>query len=502
MIATDDLAIDDTGTFSDKNAGSGKLVTITDLVLSGADAGNYLLDVVTLTAQAAITSKPVSVSGITAVDKVYDGNSDAALNYENVVYDGMIATDDLAIDGTGTFSDKNAGSGKLVTITDLVLSGADAGNYLLDVVTLTAQAAITSKPVSVSGITAVDKVYDGNSDATLNYENVVYDGMIATDDLDVDGRGSFDDRNAEAGKVVTVELILTGADAGNYVLDAATSTVYADIAPRNIILTAGSAWKYYDGTPLTDDSYTVSGDGFIAGEKLESVVVTGAQTNPGSSANVIKSYTLAAGTGPGNYIIVLQAGTLSVEVSSSAWTGLDPGPSTMNWNETAVVPAMLGGELAAGGVDGTWYTASYSTLVAEWEVKRTFRSVTGGWDLLLRNKTAFTRKAVLSDPLFSLDLPQRDVGSSVIGSRGEVIFKASLGSGYELFPESFSFTLDAERVPPDLQLTPRAVQIPEHFFDETPQDDFVGLGLRLEQITKLPMFKSDLELLLEEMTEA
>ena len=81
-----------------------------------------------LTAQAAITPKPVSVSGITAVDKVYDGNSDAALNYENVVYDGMIATDDLAIDGTGTFSDKNAGSGKLVTITGLVLSGADAGN--------------------------------------------------------------------------------------------------------------------------------------------------------------------------------------------------------------------------------------------------------------------------------------------------------------------------------------------------------------------------------------
>ena len=368
--------------------------------------------------------------------------------------------------------------------------------------TLTAQAAITPKTVSVSGITAADKLYDGTGDAALNFDAAVLDGMIATDDLDVDGRGSFDDRNAEAGKVVTVELILTGADAGNYVLDAATSTVYADIAPRNIILTAGSAWKYYDGTPLTDDSYTVSGDGFIAGEKLESVVVTGAQTNPGSSANVIKSYTLAAGTGPGNYIIVLQAGTLSVEVSSSAWTGLDPGPSTMNWNETAVVPAMLGGELAAGGVDGTWYTASYSTLVAEWEVKRTFRSVTGGWDLLLRNKTAFTRKAVLSDPLFSLDLPQRDVGSSVIGSRGEVIFKASLGSGYELFPESFSFTLDAERVPPDLQLTPRAVQIPEHFFDETPQDDFVGLGLRLEQITKLPMFKSDLELLLEEMTEA
>ena len=39
---------------------------------------------------------------------------------------------------TGTFDDKNAGTGKTVTVNGLSLTGADAGNYILTPPTTTA----------------------------------------------------------------------------------------------------------------------------------------------------------------------------------------------------------------------------------------------------------------------------------------------------------------------------------------------------------------------------
>ena len=92
------------------------------------------------------------------------------------------------------------------------------------------------------------------------------------------------------------------------------------------------------------------------------------------------------------------------------------------------------------------------------------------------------------------------MGDSIIGSRGNVIFKESLGSGYELFPDSFSFTLNAGDVPSEWLLPPPELRLPAALFDETPADAFAGLGMQIEQAPKLSMFKSDLDLLLDEMS--
>ena len=55
------------------------------------------------------------------------------------------------------------------------------------------------------------------------------------------------------------------------------------------MLTAASASKTYDGTALTDD--TVTAEGLPAGFTV-SAVVSGSQTDAGSSANTIVSYTI------------------------------------------------------------------------------------------------------------------------------------------------------------------------------------------------------------------
>ena len=56
------------------------------------------------------------------------------------------------------------------------------------------------------------------------------------------------------------------------------------VNPAPLTITADSASKLYDGTPLTKDSYT--GTGLADGDEFASVTVTGSQTEVGSSDNV------------------------------------------------------------------------------------------------------------------------------------------------------------------------------------------------------------------------
>ena len=391
---------------------------------------------------------------------------------------------------------------------------ADAGNYVLDATTATAFADITAKTITVTGITADDKVYDGNTDATLNYDSAVFDGIVAGDDLQIDGKAEFSDKNAGVGKEVTItDLVLSGGDAGNYQIVAGGDPITADITPREVTITAASDSKVYDGKPLTNDSYTIGGDGFVSGEGVAEVVVTGSQTLPGSSENVVESYTLASGTNAGNYIITLNAGTLTVYAPNRqpSHVNYDQWPDIMNWNYNATVPAILGGAMAADRVvpfpAGNLYAASYPTMVAAVE--------TGPGRGRLYDPEIL-RTGELSDIFpYSVYRPGRggmtldeisvDVGGSITGSRGDIIHADALGSGRELFPDGFSCTLDTAAGRAALwRPLPPVVQVPDAFFDagEIPDDEFAALGLHSAPAEKLNMFKSELETLLEEMCEA
>jgi len=82
------------------------------------------------------------------------------------------------------------------------------------------------------------------------------------------------------------------------------------VKTRSVILTSATASKTYDGTPLTDDTITVSGDGFVSGEGA-TYIVTGSQTYEGSSANLF-TYTLNSNTLASNYVITTVNGQLTV----------------------------------------------------------------------------------------------------------------------------------------------------------------------------------------------
>ena len=85
------------------------------------------------------------------------------------------------------------------------------------------------------------------------------------------------------------------------------------ITQRKITLTSAKDEKFYDGTPLTNDTIVVGGeDEFVEGEGIASYTVTGAQTEAGESDNVF-DYTLKENTKSENYEIQKKYGKLKVK---------------------------------------------------------------------------------------------------------------------------------------------------------------------------------------------
>ena len=93
-----------------------------------------------------------------------------------------------------------------------------------------------------------------------------------------------------------------------------------EVTPVAIELTANSAAKAYDGTPLTDSGYTISNGSFVGEEGLAGVTVEGSQTAVGSSANTITGHKLKSNTKAQNYNITYADGTLTVSKNEKVIT--------------------------------------------------------------------------------------------------------------------------------------------------------------------------------------
>src|SRR5207249_3200287 len=191
------------GSFASGAVGTAKVVTVSGLTLGGADAGNYSLTQPTTTAD--ITAKALTVSGITATNKVYDRTATAPLNTGSAALVGVISGDAVTLNSgsaAGTFASAGIGT-KAVTVSGLALGGGDAGNYSLTQPTTTAD--ITAKALTVSGITASNKLYDRTATATLNAGSATLVGVVSGDTVTL-GAGSASGSFA-SGAVGTAKVV-------------------------------------------------------------------------------------------------------------------------------------------------------------------------------------------------------------------------------------------------------------------------------------------------------
>ena len=354
LVAGDAVSVSATGTFDTKNVGSGKTVTLASNY-SGADVSNY-----TVTSQssttAGITQKALTVSGITAASKTYDGTTAATVSTSGASYSGLVSGDSFTVSATGTFDNKNAGSGKTVTLTSSY-SGSDVANYSVTGQSSTT-ASITQKALSVSGVTASDKVYDGTTTATISTAGASYSGLVSGDSVSVAATGSFSDKNVGNGKTVTLVGVFSGTDQGNYSI-ASLSPLTASITPKALTVSGiTGAGKTYDGN--TTATVSISGTnyaGLVSGDAF-SVSATGTFDNKNVGSG--KTVTLASsysGSDVGNYSVTGQSTTTaSIASKAISMTGATAEDKTFDGTTSAkitlgsLVGLVVGEALTVSGV--------------------------------------------------------------------------------------------------------------------------------------------------------
>ena len=393
------------------------------------------------TATVTVNPKAVTVSGITANDKVYDGTTNAGLDYSAVTLGGVLENDTLTVTATGTMESADVGE-KKVTISNLTLGGDSAANYVLAEsgnqtettatitakevtatitpnggtygsvtaaaaelsgavdgenvpVTLTytgngyndtavpvnagsytvtasiansnytltgnttADFVITPKAVTVSGITANDKVYDGTTNAVLDYSNAQFDGILENDKLTVAAKGVFE--KAEAGKqnVAISDLKLGGDSAANYVLAESgnqTETT-ATITAKEVTVTPDNKSKVYEEK---DPKLTYIVSGVLSGETLKGITLARAEGENAGEYDI--TGTADAGANP-NYDVTFAKGTFTIKPKSiqSATVVLGKGLAANGAEQTQTVEKVLldGKELPANS-----YTVAGNTATA------------------------------------------------------------------------------------------------------------------------------------------
>jgi hypothetical protein len=314
--------------------------------LSGLDAGNYTF--ANVTGNYTVLPGFVSVTGITAANKVYDGMTTASL-YGTGVLSGVFSGDTVNLLGTlsGAFADKKVGTNKVVSLSGGSITGLDAGNYILtNPAGLTAN--ITPASLTLTGLAANNKVYDATTAATLSGTGVL-SGVLLTDTVNLSGTlsGVFADKNVANGKVVTVSgSIITGKDAGNYTLTAPAGLT-ANITPTSLSVNAVSASKVYDGG--TNSSGTVLISGLVGSDTLTGATQSYASKNVlganQSTLAVNSGYTLSDGNAGGNYAVTLNTATGTITPASLTVTGF----TASNKIYDATTAATLNG---AGGLSG------------------------------------------------------------------------------------------------------------------------------------------------------
>jgi hypothetical protein len=312
------------GLFADKNAGVGKGVTASGFTISGIDSGNYLLSQpLGLTATISKATANASLSG--TVSKTYDGTVNATLAANNYGISGIFGSDTVVLNNpiSGSYNDKNASSGKTVSVNGLTLSGSDAGNYQLASTSVSGTVGtILAKALSILGVSVQDKTYDGTTAATINASSATFSGKIAGDTVNLNAgtlTGAFIDKNAGNGKIVVVSgFSLSGADSSNYTLDTSSfAGTTGNILPKALAVTADNqSMTYGDTLPVLSYQYGSLATGDTA-SIFNGALATGASSTANTGNYAITQGTLSAG---GNYTIGYTQGMVTVAQAMLAIT--------------------------------------------------------------------------------------------------------------------------------------------------------------------------------------
>ncbi|MBS4013800.1 MAG: InlB B-repeat-containing protein [Bacteroidetes bacterium] len=280
-----------TSTGAEAAAAPGTYPIIPSNAVGSADlADNYNINYVNGTMT--VTDKiGLTIDGLTAHNKEYDGNNDAEVDNFGVLV-GVEVGDDVTLvtDAVvATFADINVNDDIIVSVVGLTLGGADADKYIL-APTQYASANIYAKELTIGGTFAVEnKEYDGTTDAVIIDNDLELVGVIGIDDVVLTGVVA-EFATSVPGDDILVSIVfanIAGADISNYTLTltgAPTSTAnITPLAGQNEVIVvinpagAGSvsgAGYYYEDANVALEATANSGYVFLNWEVDGTVVET------------------------------------------------------------------------------------------------------------------------------------------------------------------------------------------------------------------------------------
>ena len=221
-----------------------------------------------------------------------------------------------------------------------VLSSDGAAN--VNVMTSSSGNSVSAKALTISGISISNKIYDGNTSATIT-GTVAYSGLVNGESFTVLGTPSatFSDKNVGSNKTITV--IGYTSPSSNYSFSQ-PSGLLANITTATLSVTSPAVTtKPYDGTTLATITGTLSG---VISPDAVTLVGTGtfASANVGTGIGVTSTSTLGGADAP-NYTLTQPTGlTGDITLKSLTITATDVSKEM--------------GVLITGGAGSTAFTSS------------------------------------------------------------------------------------------------------------------------------------------------
>lgn len=365
------------GAWSYQYAGTANDGTTYDSAAAPTKAGSYAVTATfesdthigSKTVNLTIAPKNISIAGVTAASREYDGTTD--VDIIGGTLNGIVGTDAVtpAVPATGTIVDANAGNNKAVTLGTITLTGGDRDNYTLTqpagitvniapkVITFAVEA-IADQEYNGSQLTPEPTVKDGgvtlakDTHYTLSYGTNLNAGTGAGG-ITVTGIGNYLGSNAEAAFDITKATY--GGPPIQGTKQVISNTVAEDVTYDLSALSfpAGFSNKNFKSVTVVNDS-----EGLLSGASLSGSILTFdvASKVAGTTGEL---HVVMGSTNYNDYTVVLTVTT--VDKTPVTVAGVTVANKT--YNATPVVPG--GAPINSGGYNGIyeyWYNGAGSTV--------------------------------------------------------------------------------------------------------------------------------------------
>ncbi|TBX66370.1 DUF1533 domain-containing protein, partial [Flavobacterium silvisoli] len=344
-------------------SGTIRIVGVGSTTITASQAGDSNYNAATATQTLTVTAKGLTISGLTANNKIFDGTTDATLSGTASLV-GVVGSDDVTLTGTpvASFVSASVGNGKQVNVTGYSLNGTKAGNYTLTQPTLFADIIATTPTLFTSGtLNGLSTVY-GTASGTTSFAvsgQSLNEGILVTAPagFEVSNGGDFASTVTVGGSgnvsstTITVRLAATtvvGAYSGNIVVSSAgavslnVATVSSTVTPKGLTITGLTGNdKTYDGTTTATVSGIATLNGVVGSDNVTlngtSVTYNFANANAGAAKPITALGFTLNGTAAGNYTVAQPTG-LTATINKAASSIAVTGTLTFTYNGTAQGP--------------------------------------------------------------------------------------------------------------------------------------------------------------------